>query len=101
VHIGTVCDAQSSDAGTQLLIDTTTYCYAVLHCTEPARAIAVGYSHTCVLRAGGSVVCFGFNSYGQLGINSTAKYVHMLTYAFCTLLVLVLLLLQYYYYCTL
>jgi alpha-tubulin suppressor-like RCC1 family protein len=47
----------------------------MLFCTEPASAIAVGYSHTCVLRAGGSVVCFGLNSYGQLGINSTAKYV--------------------------
>jgi alpha-tubulin suppressor-like RCC1 family protein len=48
---------------------------AMLYCTEPASAIAVGYSHTCVLRAGGSVVCFGYNSYGQLGINSTAMYV--------------------------
>jgi alpha-tubulin suppressor-like RCC1 family protein len=52
--------------------------YAVCF-TEPATAIAVGYSHTCVLRAGGSVVCFGFNSYGQLGINSTAKYVYIYT----------------------
>lgn len=33
----------------------------------PAIAVAAGDSHTCVLMATGSVKCFGWNPYGQLG----------------------------------
>jgi len=29
--------------------------------------VAVGYEHTCILRAGGSVQCMGRNNHGQLG----------------------------------
>ena len=32
-----------------------------------ARALAVGGLHSCVLRTGGKVVCWGDNTYGQLG----------------------------------
>jgi hypothetical protein len=40
--------------------------------------VAAGYAHTCVIRASGSVVCFGSGSQGALGYNSTNKYVTML-----------------------
>jgi alpha-tubulin suppressor-like RCC1 family protein len=32
-----------------------------------ARVLAAGSSHTCALRDDGSLVCWGFNQYGQLG----------------------------------
>jgi alpha-tubulin suppressor-like RCC1 family protein len=34
-------------------------------------AIAAGLGHTCALRSNGSLVCWGWNGYGQLGIGST------------------------------
>ena len=34
--------------------------------------VAAGYFTTCVIRGGGSVVCFGLNGSGQAGVNSTA-----------------------------
>jgi Regulator of chromosome condensation (RCC1) repeat len=37
--------------------------------------VATGFAHTCVIRASGSVVCFGSGSRGALGYNSTNKYV--------------------------
>ncbi|WP_161554236.1 RCC1 domain-containing protein [Stenotrophobium rhamnosiphilum] len=38
-----------------------------------AAAIAVGYSHTCALKVGGTVVCWGLNDVGQLGDGSTSN----------------------------
>ncbi len=37
-------------------------------------AVTAGYSHTCVIRDDATVVCWGDNTYGQLGTNSTTSY---------------------------
>lgn len=39
-------------------------------CNDPI-AVSPGYAHTCAILANGSVWCWGFNSKGQLGNNST------------------------------
>lgn len=39
-----------------------------------ARALTVGGNHSCVLRAGGTVACWGDNAYGQLGTGIGAAY---------------------------
>ncbi|MDP7003373.1 MAG: hypothetical protein QF911_07410, partial [Candidatus Thalassarchaeaceae archaeon] len=36
-----------------------------------ATAIAAGYSHTCALLDNASVKCWGYNDYGQLGIDNS------------------------------
>ena len=36
-----------------------------------AKELAAGLSHACALLTGGSVKCWGYNAYGQLGINNT------------------------------
>ena len=38
-----------------------------------ATAIAAGYSHTCALLDNASVKCWGYNEYGQLGIDNTTN----------------------------
>ena len=36
-----------------------------------AKAVVTGYNHTCALRTDGSVVCWGDNTVGQLGLGNT------------------------------
>ncbi len=36
-----------------------------------AEAISAGYLHTCAIRNDGSVVCWGNNDFGQLGIGNS------------------------------
>jgi alpha-tubulin suppressor-like RCC1 family protein len=40
-------------------------------------SIAAGWDHTCALTATGAVYCWGWNSYGQLGNNSTTDDSHV------------------------
>ena len=37
-----------------------------------AASISCGHVHTCALLVNGSVVCWGDNTHGQLGIGSTS-----------------------------
>jgi alpha-tubulin suppressor-like RCC1 family protein len=41
--------------------------------TDAVTAIAAGRYHTCAALAAGGVMCWGYNSYGQLGDGSTAQ----------------------------
>jgi alpha-tubulin suppressor-like RCC1 family protein len=47
----------------------------VLNITD-AIQIGVGATHACAVRAGGEVLCWGGNSYGQLGIGQTDEVSH-------------------------
>ena len=38
-----------------------------------ASAIALGESHTCAIVTGGTLKCWGYNGYGQLGIGGTSN----------------------------
>jgi alpha-tubulin suppressor-like RCC1 family protein len=39
--------------------------------SSTATTVVAGNDHSCALRSDGSVVCWGSNSYGQLGIETT------------------------------
>ena len=42
--------------------------------TEPVRAVAVGGHHTCAVTTAGGVLCWGSNSFGQLGTGTTGNF---------------------------
>jgi alpha-tubulin suppressor-like RCC1 family protein len=44
-------------------------------------SVAMTYTHACATRADGSVVCWGYNAYGQLGDASTANSTQAVTVA--------------------
>ncbi len=45
--------------------------YRVFCPIENVVAIDAGYAHTCAVTGGGQTLCWGDNSYGQLGVGST------------------------------
>jgi alpha-tubulin suppressor-like RCC1 family protein len=47
---------------------------SVIGLAGPVIAIAPGGNHTCAIVAGGSVQCWGGNSFGQIGIGETRSY---------------------------
>lgn len=75
------CDADPTTCETDLTTDddcgqcdvacaTTCAVIATTHqCNDPI-AIAAGASHTCAVRRDGTVWCWGFNNFGQVGVGS-------------------------------
>ena len=64
------------NGGGQLGNNTTTSSsvpVGVYGLTKGVKAVATGYSHTCALTTKGKVWCWGNNSYGQLGDNTTTS----------------------------
>lgn len=46
----------------------------VVGLTSGVRDLAAGYAHTCVLPGEGGMLCWGYNSHGQLGDGSASLY---------------------------
>ena len=40
---------------------------------EDAESVAAGDYHTCAIRRGGEVMCWGFNDHGQIGDGTTTN----------------------------
>lgn len=79
------CDANPTTCETSLTTDTdcgacdatcATHCAAIdgmSQCND-ATAIAAGAAHTCAVRRDGTVWCWGFNNFGQVGIGSNLAF---------------------------
>ncbi len=44
-----------------------------VNAASPGSTVAGGYLHSCAVKTDGSVMCWGYNGYGQLGNGSTAS----------------------------
>ena len=56
---------------TQHFTVTGSYSDGSTRVLNPAGAFAVGYGHTCAVLANGTVACWGYNQFGQLGNGTT------------------------------
>ena len=70
--VGQLGDASTTDSSTPVTV------YAVgstssSHLLTGVSAITAGENYACALLATGGVDCWGYNGYGQLGINSTTE----------------------------
>lgn len=75
---GGVCRGQSKPCTIKVTRNAT----AIAFFRPATEQVTVGGHHTCVLRPAGTVVCWGRNSFGQVGSNSTAAKLHASTVVF-------------------
>jgi hypothetical protein len=67
--------AGNTAGGDAASADATTKCVDAGCSKAVATAISTGFSHACAVLKEGSIVCWGDNSYGQLGIGTIAPII--------------------------
>ena len=66
LRLGSIALWLTAVAAASLMADATT-----AEGADGVASLALGGSHSCALRADGSVTCWGWNFYGQLGNGTT------------------------------